>query len=313
MSYIKHKIPASHEEWKKNRLAGIGGSDAAIALGMSPWTSPFTLWCEKTGLISNDKDNEAMRLGRDLEEYVAYRFCEVTGKKVRRSSYSYQSVEHPFMLANVDRLVVGEDAGLECKITSALTRTKYDKGDIPIQYYTQCMHYMATTGKKKWYLAVLVLGINFYVFEVLWDDEEVKNLIEQEKDFWHCVTEHIEPDVDGSTSTKETLKKLYPESNYDETIELDLEEELQRLDDILPVYKRAEKVKKTIENKIKNEMKNNVYAVCGNKKIKLAPQKQERVDSEKLKTEYPEIYKQVLKETKFKKLTIEEEKENDYN
>ena len=124
MACIKHKIPSSRENWKKDRLKGIGGSDAAIALGMSPWKSQYTLWCEKTGRINNDADNEAMRLGRDLEDYVAKRFSEETGKKVRKSTFSFQSKEHPFMLANVDRLIVGENAGLECKTTSALTKTK---------------------------------------------------------------------------------------------------------------------------------------------------------------------------------------------
>ena len=171
-------------------MNGIGGSDAAAAIGMSPWKSPYTLWCEKTGIINNDVDNEAMRLGRDLEDYVASRFMEETGKKVHRSSFSFQNAEYPFMLANVDRIVVGEDAGLECKTTSALTRTKYDKGDIPIQYYVQCMHYMAVTGKKKWYIAILVLGIGFYWFEVNWDDEEIANLIQAEGEFWRYVIEN---------------------------------------------------------------------------------------------------------------------------
>ena len=154
---IKHKLPSTREEWLSKRLKGIGGSDAGSILGLNPYKSAYTLWCEKTGRIHNDTDNEAMRLGRDLEDYVAQRFTEATGNKVRKSGYSYQSKEHPFMLANVDRLIVGEDAGLECKTTNMMTKTRYDKGDIPASYYAQCMHYMTVTGLKKWYIAVLII------------------------------------------------------------------------------------------------------------------------------------------------------------
>ena len=59
------------------------------------------------------------------EEYVAQRFMEATGLKVRRSNYMYRSVEHSFMLADIDRLVVGEDAGLECKTASAYNADKW--------------------------------------------------------------------------------------------------------------------------------------------------------------------------------------------
>ena len=63
-------------------------------------------------------DNEAMREGRDLEEYVARRFMEETGKKVRRANAMFYDEEKPFMLADVDRMIVGENAGLECKTAS---------------------------------------------------------------------------------------------------------------------------------------------------------------------------------------------------
>ena len=59
----------------------------------------------------------------------------------------YRSKEHPFMIADVDRLVVGEDAGLECKTASAYNADKWADGNIPLHYVMQCYHYMAVTGK----------------------------------------------------------------------------------------------------------------------------------------------------------------------
>lgn len=116
MKPIKHRIPQTEEEWLAQRSTGIGGSDAGAILGMNKWKSPYTLWAEKTGKLPKEtKSTEAMRIGTDLEDYVAKRFSEAEGKRVQRSSFSYQSSEYPWMLANIDRKIVGENAGLECK------------------------------------------------------------------------------------------------------------------------------------------------------------------------------------------------------
>ena len=105
----------AREEWLRLRKNGIGGSDAGAVCGLNPYSSPMNVYRDKTTDETDDTDSESMRQGRDLEDYVAQRFTEATGLKVRRSNKMYRSVEYPFMLADVDRLVVGEDAGLECK------------------------------------------------------------------------------------------------------------------------------------------------------------------------------------------------------
>lgn len=62
---------------------------------------------DKVSEIISAEDNESMRQGWDLEDYVVRRFIEATGLKVRCSNMMYRSEEHPFMIADVDRLVVG--------------------------------------------------------------------------------------------------------------------------------------------------------------------------------------------------------------
>ena len=100
--------------WLKMRTQGIGGSDASIIAGMNRWKSPFQLWQEKTGQVEPEEldDNEYIYWGRVLEQAVADRFSELTGKKVHKQGM-LRNKEYPWMLANVDRMVVGEDAGLE--------------------------------------------------------------------------------------------------------------------------------------------------------------------------------------------------------
>ena len=294
----KHRVPDTREEWLKDRMAGIGGSDAGTILGFNRYKSAYSLWAEKTGLITPpDVDNEAMRVGRDLEDYVAHRFMEITGKKVRKSSFSYKSNEHPYMLANVDRLIVGEDAGLECKTASALTRVRYDKGNIPESYYAQCVHYMAVTGAKCWYIAVLVMGRGFYWWKVERDEEEINSLIVEEKLFWDLVQTKQPPEIDGSESTEETLKMLYPDADLESDVDCTLvETHVEALVDVNEQINKLTAAKKTLENQIKGFLEESCYGHTREYKITYKPTKPRvTVDSKKLQNEYPAVYDAVLK------------------
>lgn len=206
----------SREKWLEIRRGSIGGSDAGALLGLNSYNSPYSLWAEKTGkVIPEDiSDKEAVRLGNDLEEYVAQRFMEETGKKVRRCNAILYNDEYPFAHANPDRLVVGEDSGLEIKTTSSWeTLKKCRDGTFPDTWYSQCVHYMLVTGAKKWYLAVLCFGHGFFWFEIERDEAEITALAAAEADFWNLVKSDTPPPVDGMASTGEALKVIYADAN----------------------------------------------------------------------------------------------------
>lgn len=309
--YIKNKLPSSHEEWLKGRMKGIGGSDAGAILGFNPYKSPYYLWCEKTGRIKPKEDNEPMRQGRDLEDYVARRWMEATGKKVHKSGFSYQSKEHPYMLANVDRLVVGENAGLECKTANALTRTRYDKGDIPASYYAQCMHYMAVTGMDKWYIAIVVLGKGFYTFEVERDEAEIESLIEAEEDFWSLVECGKEPPVDGMDSTSDALNQIYDEPiGRESTVFID-DSLAEMLLDIKSKQKELSEMQKLYENKIKSQMEDAEYAQSDSAAITWKYTESSRFDTKSFKKEHQDLYEQYLKTSKTRRFLIKKNKEEE--
>lgn len=138
------KIPlagVSSEDWLRLRKTGIGGSDAGAVCGMNPYSSAVKVFKDKTGSNVEKPDCEALRIGRDLEDYVAQRFMEATGLKARKSNYMYRSKEYPFMIADVDRLITGGEAGLECKTVSTYSADKWAGGNIPPHYVMQCFHY----------------------------------------------------------------------------------------------------------------------------------------------------------------------------
>ena len=198
------------EEWLKMRRQSIGGSDAAAIIGLNPYSSPFSIWADKTGRLPEKEDNEAMRQGRDFEDYVARRWTEVTEKKVRRDNAILRNPVYPFAHADIDRWVVGENAGLECKTTSVMNLKKFKNGEYPDNFYCQCMHYMAVTGADRWYLAVLVLNQGFYEYTIERDDDEIAALMAQESEFWKLVENDTPPPPDGSDATGAALKEVYP-------------------------------------------------------------------------------------------------------
>ena len=200
----------SNEEWLRLRKTGIGGSDAGSICGVNPFGSPMKVYYDKTSSSVEELDNEAVRQGHDLEDYVAQRFMEATGLKVRRSNFMYRNTEYPFMIADVDRLVVGEDAGLECKTASAYNTDKWKDGNIPLHYIMQCYHYMAVTGKRTWYIAAVILGRKFTYRKLVWDNELIAQMIAIEKNFWeNHVLKKTLPEPDGSELCDSVIAEYY--------------------------------------------------------------------------------------------------------
>ncbi len=137
-------------EWLKYRKQGIGGSDAGAVCGFNPYRTALQVYQDKTTDEIEEIDNEAMRQGREFEDYVARRFTEATGKQVRRANAMFYDEANPFMLADVDRMVVGENAGLECKTASPYMADKWKDGKIPLSYQIQCYHYMSVCNAEAW-------------------------------------------------------------------------------------------------------------------------------------------------------------------
>lgn len=286
------KIPTlnmSHDEWLQHRQNSIGGSDAASIIGLNPWSSPYTVWADKLGKIPPKEDNEAMRQGRDLEAYVAERFCEATGKKVRRENNILINPDYPFAHANVDRVVIGEDAGLECKITSTLNLKKFKNGTFPDNYYVQCVHYMMVTGAKKWYLAVLVLNKEFMVFEIERDEDEINALAVSEAEFWKLVKNKTAPIADGSASTTDTISAIYPDSNGEAVSLFAYESELQQYMALSTQIKELEKLRDEMANKVKSFLGEASKGECNGYKVSWQSSSRDSFDSKRFAKEHPEL------------------------
>ena len=281
------------EKWLELRKQGIGGSDAGAVCGVNPYSSPMKVFQDKTSDETEEIDNEAVRQGNDLEDYVAQRFMEATGKKVRRSNVMYCNEEYPFMIADVDRLVIGEDAGLECKTVSAYNEDKWKNGEIPLHYILQCYHYMAVTGKKVWYLAAVILGREFICKKLVWDDELIGSLIEAEKSFWHNnIVPRIMPEPDGSEVCDAVLGQYFHTTRKESEIALEgFDEKLGRREKILAQIEKLKEEKRKIEQEVKLFMQDNERASSEKYRVLWSSVDTTRFDTKQFKKDRPELYK----------------------
>lgn len=308
MKKLVNVTTLTHKEWLEWRKKGIGGSDAGAICGMNKYRSPIAVYLDKTADEVVEKPmNEAMRLGHDFEDYVKTRWMEETGKKAVRENYMLQHDDYPWMLADIDRRVVGENAGLECKTCSPYAAGKWENDGIPQEYVIQCLHYMAVTGADRWYLACLIYqqGMQYRVIER--DEDAINALIQVEKDFWlNKVMKHQMPAPDGSAAADDALTAAYSKSNPDiEAVDI-TDITLDRYDEINALIDDLSAEKKLIEQSIKTEMKNSEKAFLGDRAISWKSyQGRESIDTKKFKKDHPDLFEEYKKVGKpYRRFTI---------
>lgn len=261
----------SHEEWLEERKKSLGGSDMGAILGMNTYSSPYTVWAEKTGKLPPFEGNEWTRLGNDLEGYVAERFCEASGLKVINDTATWRNDKYPHLHANIDRKVVGMKAGVECKLTSELNANKYKNGEFPDRFYAQCVEYLCVTEFERWFLVVLIYGKGIKIYQMTripddtvpeWceasvyvEDAEIEALAKTTADFWNdYVLTNTPPMTDGTKSTSETLKTIYPESNGSSVSLMAFESDLKQYKHLASMEEDYKRLKEECGNKIKAYM-----------------------------------------------------------
>lgn len=306
MKKLVSTLGLGREEWLRYRKRGIGGSDAAAVCGLNPYSSSLQVYLDKTSGESSGYDNEAMRQGRDLEEYVARRFMEETGRKVRRANAIYYDEERPYMLADADRLVVGENAGLECKTVSPYSAEKWRDGGIPLHYQIQCYHYMSVFQTDKWYIAALVLGKEFIIREICYDKEIIENIRQMEKDFWEGYVEKgVLPDPDGTEGADRLILEKFHEAELGKAIRLSgFQEKLSRRQEIAGLINDMETEKKRIEQEVKLYLGDAERAEGEGYRVSWTNVLSHKLDGERLKKDKPDIYQEYLKPQKTRRLII---------
>ena len=298
------------EEWLQNRRRGIGGSDIGAICGINKYRTTLDVYLDKIGKGKEYEESEAAYFGTIFEDMVAKEFSHRTGYKVKKKNAILVHKDYPYMLANVDRLIVGkvngEKCGLECKTASEYTKKYWEGEEVPLSYMLQCQWYMLITGYKKWFIAVLIGGNKFLYKEIDRDEELIQNIKDIAIDFWENNVLKLNPPVlDGSNSANDLLKEQYPEATKT-TIKLDnsVLDKIERIEQLSEQIKELEEEKKTHENQIKDMLKDNETGIVGDRKVVWKNSSRTTFNTKDFKLKYPELYSEFSKTSISRRFSI---------
>lgn len=215
-------------EWHEARRRSIGGSEIAAVLGIHPWTSPFTLWHVKAGLLEPFAGNKSTEWGQRLEPVISAKFCENHPELCAQAEqgYAWAHTDRSWQTASPDVLLNGPwmEYGTFCEIKTSARADAWWDGP-PAYYRAQVLWTMDVLGVDHAWLAVLIGGSDYreYTFE-LDDDAEADLAVMREagQKFMDSLAANHPPDIDDSYSTYETVRRLSPD------IDLDSEHEVSR-------------------------------------------------------------------------------------
>ena len=293
----------TRDEWLEVRKTGIGSSDAAASVGLNPYQSQLELWMQKTGRgdslpqIDPNDDSSPMFWGSLLESFVAAHYSKKSGHKVRKINAVLQHPEHPWMLANLDREIMGasEVQVLECK-TAGMNGAKLWRDGVPEYVQLQVQHQLAVTSKAAADVAVLVCGNEYRSYRIDRDDALIARLIQLEAKFWQYVETDSPPPADGSDSAELALRCLYPNDNgsvLDLSGDTEMCATFADLNSVRAVLARNNETEAQLKQKIQQRMEDSTKAVFDRGEVSWKRSKDSVVlDTSKLLAAQPELLQQ---------------------
>lgn len=205
-------------EWQAARANGIGGSEIAAVLGLSPYESRFSLWHRKKRLIGPVEESEEMYWGKEHEPAICRRFARAHPEWFTRGSFTYAAADRPWQIANPDRNLLRPDGALDPHAPDAVLEAKTSRDDtgwgkentddIPVWYRSQCLHYMDVTGARRCYVAVLIAGSEYREYIVDYDATEAQLLRDAGARFMDDLARDIRPSIDGHSATYQAIREI---------------------------------------------------------------------------------------------------------
>lgn len=286
----------TEEEWLAWRRRGVGGSDAPVIMGLSPYKGWLALYVDKTDRGLDPREpNESAYWGQQLEEIVAREFEKRSGLRVAEPTTPL--VQHQtltWMIGTPDRYVYDPVTGaflgiLECKTTAARRDEEWEQG--PASYAVcQLQHYLAVVNAPRGWIAVLIGGQRYAHFAVERDDAYIERLVAEEARFWEHVTTDTPPPPDGRESTSSIINTKFQTSILDSSVEL----EGEARDAALRLIELAKEVPVVEIDRLKNVVKlalreHEVGLVDGVPLISWRPSSRTTFDVKRFKAERPDL------------------------
>ena len=215
-------------EWLKWRQKGIGGSDAPLLMGVSPYGNILDLYKQKIADEIEDKSNFVMDRGNRYEPRILAWFNAMNDSAF--SPELIESQDYPFLRCSLD----GKDGEsiLEIKI---IGKEFFLKKEMPAKYYPQVQHNLMISRARVCFFIMLwqegwdetkpLDSKDICVIPVYPDLEYQKKLLAAEISFWH---DNVEKRIPPITDTIDISDLVQPYVDMVEQIKI-LEGELEKI------------------------------------------------------------------------------------
>lgn len=289
---------------KKLRKTGIGGSEVAAILGLSPWKTAVDVYLDKiSDVVEKDESNERQEAGNMLEDALRKWFERRTGKKVimpvMEKEPFFRHAKYPFLFVTPDGLIEGRQEGLELKNVdkdfSILWPKNQDANQVPKMYQVQCMHGLEVMDYEEWSLAPLIGGNDFRIYEIKRNKNIGSDLIELVVHFWE---NHVLKRIPPAPSNPRDTVKLYPAHNpeLEKIATKEVLESIERIKELRKQIKVFEQEEDNHMTLICNYMKDAEFLKDAEKKVLATwkSQSSNRFDTNRFKQDHSALYGQYL-------------------
>ncbi len=299
-----------HTAWLDGRRRGIGGSDIAAVMGLSRWRSPLDVYLDKIGAAPEREESEAMAWGTALEPVIAAEYERRTGRRVQRVNAILQHPDHPWALANIDRLQTDHERGrgvLEVKNTGYFGGRGWDGDNVPDEYMLQLQWYLWITDLEWGSFAALVGGNRLIMRDTERDDELCEAMCIAAGRFWR---EHVEagvpPSPDGSDASADALRTMYPSSEPGTEVMLmpDALAHVREYERACEDIRAAEERKQRAANTLKGLIGEHERGLVHDAVITWRTQSRASIDAKRLRADHPALADEYTTESTTRVFTV---------
>ena len=293
---------SNRETFLLDRKLGIGGSDIAPIMGLSPYSTPLDVYRDKMNpAVIYEEESEDLKRGVRVEKYILQEYSEVNNCALETNLPPVIDPKYPFMRGNVDAKVVDENVIVEAKSTKCPI-AKWEEG-IPEYYRTQVAYYAMLTNAERVDVPVLFSNWQYACF-TYWRDYEYEARIRQAViDFWN---NHILAGIPPEPSNPSELQEVYPKLETAKTIKADsgIREKICIWQEAAIRRRELEKQEEKLKIEIQNFMGDAGILDAGFCKVALKERTATRLDTGALKQEIPELYREYSNDNTYRILQI---------
>jgi len=217
------------------RKQGVGGSEVAAVMGLSPWEGPLQVYARKLGLAEEAESTLPMKIGVALEEVILQEYSKIKGVQVGRNARTWQHPTKPWRLATPDGFAGNGNTikwGVEAKAVGSALGFGEGQEDVPAHYLIQCLWYRNVMSDVLgiqipwWDLVVLIGNKEVRVYRIEQNDDLELAMLDAVDTFWQ---QHVEPQIPPPVTSPRDRKMVdlvYPQTTQEVRTASPEEEEL---------------------------------------------------------------------------------------